>query len=285
MSKPRKTANPELFFVDPEHRPAFDKLGLTSVDAVFSFDAGVNLSKNNLAEFRTRLRFEIDSPRTVLFLKRYDRPPVSAQIKNWLAHRAMVSCSSAESTPIRELTAADIRTPKIVSYGEQWGLLFERRSFVVTEKIADAESLERKIPACFTRPAIAASLKLRRDFILRLASFVRQFHATGYRHRDLYFSHIFHDGADKFYLIDLARAFKPAILRERFRVKDIAQLHYSAPANYFSRTDRLRFYKKYADSAKLSDKDKAFIRRVTRKARRIRRHDSKRNRTKIRMSG
>jgi hypothetical protein len=285
MSKPNKTDSPELFFVDPEYRSAFDKLGLTSVDAVFSFDAGVNLSKNNLADFRTRLRFEIDSPRTVLFLKRYDRPPISAQIKSWLAHRAMVSCSGAECTAISELTTANIRTPRIVAHGEQWGLFFEQRSFLVTEKIPNAESLERKAPNCFMRSVTAETLKLRRDFIHRLASFVRQFHATGYRHRDLYFSHIFHDGADRFYLIDLARAFKPAILRERFRVKDIAQLHYSAPAKYFSRTDRLRFYKKYADTGELSDKDKAFIRRVTRKARRIRRHDSKRNRTKIRMSG
>ena len=137
---------------------------------------------------------------------------------------------------------AGINTPKTIAYGRQWGVLFEKRSFIITEKIPEAESLEKKLPDCFNSPATIEKLKMRRNFIARLAGFIKKFHETNYRHRDLYFSHIFCSDNGKFYLIDLARAFRPIFLHRRFQIKDVAQIYYSAPAQYFSNTDRLRFY-------------------------------------------
>src|SRR5512136_588648 len=82
----------ELFFVREEFEQAFKNMGLTSVDAVFSFNKFKDLTKNNLAQFRTRGHFEIDLPQAglikKLFLKRYNKPPISIQLKNWLsAHK------------------------------------------------------------------------------------------------------------------------------------------------------------------------------------------------------
>jgi hypothetical protein len=62
---------------------------------------------------------------------------------------------------------------------------------------------------------------------------------------------------------------------ERFRTKDIAQLYYSAPAGYFSNTDRLRFYPAYAGCDKLTGEHKAFIRRVIAKTKSMARHGQK----------
>jgi tRNA A-37 threonylcarbamoyl transferase component Bud32 len=117
--------------------------------------------------------------------------------------------------------------------------------------------------------------RARQDFIGRLASFIKRFHETGYRHRDLYLSHIFCSDSGEFCLIDLARAFRP-ILQRRFQVKDIAQLHYSAPAASITRADRLRFYLAYVDRRRLLPQDKAFIRNVIRKAHQMARHNRKR---------
>jgi len=90
---------------------------------------------------------------------------------------------------------------------------------------------------------------------------------------------VWHPGnSDQFYLIDLARAFKPMLFSERFRIKDIAQVHYSTAARHFSRTDRLRFYLAYSGHDKLTGKDKVFIRKVVNKARRMARHDIKHGR-------
>jgi heptosyltransferase-2 len=268
------------FFIASDYKAAFSELGLTSIDSVFSFDAGRNLVKDNLAGFRSRLQFEINSPLspTTVFLKRYDRPPIITQLKNWLAAHSRISCGLFDFETANKLSAARINTPKTISYGQQWGLFFEKRSFIITEKIPNAESLEQKLPNYFEGPATAENLKLRRTFIARLASFIKKFHETNYRHRDLYFSHIFYSDGGEFYLIDVARAFKPVLFAERFRRKDIAQVYYSAPARYFSRTDRLRFYIGYTGQRKLTEKDKAFIYKVINKAKRMAKHDIKHGR-------
>jgi len=262
-------------FVDADFVLLFGRLGLTSIEAVFSFSAGKDLAKKNLAGFRCRLQLETDSPGTTLFLKRYDRPPALVQLKNWLSHRSRMSFGLAEFASASQLSAAGVNTPKTVAYGEQIGVFFEKRSFIITEKIPNAESLERKLPAFFTGPVTAEKLKLRRNFIAGLAAFIRKFHQTNYRHRDLYFSHIFYDDSGTFYLIDLARAFKPLIWRERFRIKDIAQLYYSAPGRYFSGTDRLRFYLGYAQADRLATRDKSFIQKVLSKAQRMARRNAR----------
>ena len=266
------------FFIDTDYKTAFDKAGLTSTDAIFSFSVGKKLVKSNLAPYRSRLQFEISPPPVTLFLKRYDQPPTLTQLRNWLWARRQVSCGLFDLEPSYQLDAAGISTPKIAAYGEQWGAVFEKRSFIITEKIADAESLERKLPGYFEGEAGIEKLKLRRRFIARLADFIRRFHETNYRHRDLYFSHIFYSDAGEFYLIDLARVFKPVVFRQRFRMKDISQIHYSAPAKLFSNTDRLRFYLNYAGHKKLNSKDKAFIYKVINKAKRMARHDKKHGR-------
>ena len=272
----------ESFFIDREYKTAFSKSGLTSIKEVFSFDAAKNLTKSNLARFRTRLQFEIDSPQlpssTTVFMKRYDRPPVFVQVRNWLSHHNRRSNALREFEAAKKLTAAGINTPKVVSYGEQWSTMFEERSFIITEKIPDAESLERKLPDCFNGPATTENLKLRRNFIVQSAAFIKKFHETNYRHRDLYLSHIFYSDTGEFYLIDLARVFGPIVLRRRFQIKDIAQVYYSAPGKHFSKTDRMRFYMAYTGQSKLTKKDKIFIRKVINKAERMARHDIKHGR-------
>lgn len=268
----------ESFFCDEDYKAGLGGLGLTSIDAVFAFNKAHNLTKDNLPGHRSRLRFEINSPPATLFLKRYDCPPVLAQLRNWLSAHGRVSCGLFDVEPAAELADAGINTPKIISYGQQWGIFFEKRSFIITEKIPDAESLEQKLPDCFNAPAVIENLNLRRNFITKLAAFIKKFHETGYRHRDLYLSHIFYDGNSRFYLIDLARTFKPTWFAERFRIKDIAQLYYSAPASFFSRTDRLRFYFGYTGRSKLTVQDKVFIRKVINRAKQMAQHDIKHGR-------
>ena len=159
-----------------------------------------------------------------------------------------------------------------------WGSLFERRSFAAIEEIREGQSLERSLPGFFNGPGTSETIVLRRQFIKKLALFIKKFHDTGCRHRDLYLCHIFRVPDGRFYLIDLARVFKPALFSEIYRVKDVAQLHYSAPARYFSKTDRLRFLRAYLGREKLNAGDKIFVRRIAGKAGRMARHDAKHGR-------
>jgi heptose I phosphotransferase len=200
------------------------------------------------------------------------------QLKNWLAFHKRKSCALLEFQNIQSLSEAGINTPKAAAYGEQCNAFFEKRSFFITEKIPDAEALERKLPEYFNGDSAQENIKLRRNFITSLAGFIKKFHETNYRHRDLYLSHIFYNDNGSFYLIDLARAFRPVLLSRRFQVKDIAQLYFSAPGKYFSQTDRLRFYLQYSGRKKISKYDKFFIRKVIRKVHQMTLHAEKHGR-------
>jgi heptosyltransferase-2 len=261
------------FFVDADYQSALSELGLSSIDDIFSFNEGTNLHKSNLGRYRTRLKFKVKLPSVEVFLKRYDSPPILVQLKKWVEARCKKSLAMFDIAPAVKLKDAGVNTPKTICYGWQWGRIFEKRSFCITEKIPNAESLERKFPECFYAEPTVENLKTRRTFIAELACFVRKFHQTGYRHRDLYLCHIFYDNNGSFTLIDLARVFKPGLLAERYRRKDIAQLFYSAPGKYFSRTDRMRFYFHLTGRAKLHHEDKTFIRKVISKAQKMASHD------------
>jgi len=288
LATPSKSSQPlerELSGVSPEFlvcgrfRDALASLGLTSLDAVFAFEAGRDLAKLNIGRFRKRLLFELvptghDRP-VKIYLKRYDRPPMLAQISNWLSHHGRSSFAQLERQTADRLAAAGINTPRVIACGERWGTVFEHASFLMTEEVKDSRSLESRPPTCFGGPLTSQKRPARADFINRLASFIRRFHETGYRHRDLYLSHIFCSDSGAFCLIDLARASRP-IRQRRFQVKDIAQLHYSAPARLVTRADRLRFYLAYVGRRRLLPPDKAFIRGVIRKALRMACHNRKR---------
>jgi len=267
-----------FFCVEKECEEALKKTGISSLEDVFAFKGGDNLVKENLVSYRSRIQFHTESPVKTLFMKRYDTTPKWIQFKNWLTHRKRASLGFFDHEPAMKLRQYGINTPKTASFGQKWGLVFEKRSFCISEKISDAESIERKLPGYFHDTETVKNLKLKRDFILRFARFIRKFHETGYRHRDLYFSHIFYDKNDEFYLIDLARAFVPIFSSKRFRIKDIAQLFYSSSGRFFSKTDRIRFYLEYRGKTKLYNKDKKFIRRVINKAWNMAVHDIKHGR-------
>jgi hypothetical protein len=88
-------------------------------------------------------------------------------------------------------------------------------------------------------------------------------------------AHVFQDTQGRLFLIDLARAFRPLILKKRFWIKDLAQIYYSMPADHFSRSDRLRFYFRYMGLQTLRKRDKQVIRRIVAKAQRMARHNVK----------
>lgn len=258
------------FYVHNDFAECFSRIGLKNMDDIFSFSKGKNLTKDNLAAFRQRIMFETTGPDTVLFLKRYQNIPKSGQIKNWLCRRKRISMMACDLAPAEDLRKLGINTPKVVAFGCQWSGLFERRSFIITEKIPDSASLEEKMPAGFYRG--------RKVFIENLAAFVRKFHDTGCRHRDLYLCHIFCDSQGRFTLIDLNRVFKPFVFSQRYLVKDLSQLYYSAPAGIFTKTDRLRFFLAYLRKRRLSKTDKIVIKKIKSKAQRMAKHDKKYNR-------
>jgi heptose I phosphotransferase len=252
------------FFVHKDFADCFGKLGLTSIDKIFAFTKGQSLHKQNLAGFRERIKFDIENPNTTLYLKRYNNAPAKVQFKNWLNQRKRLSLSECDMEPAENLRKLGINTPRTIAFGQEWNGLFEKRSFIITEQIPDSFKLEDKLPKG-------------KDFIKKLAEFVRKFHDTGFRHRDLYLCHIFCNSKMQFTLIDLARAFKPLFFSKKYLIKDLAELYYSAPGNEISKTDKLRFFLFYLRKSKLSFSDKIMIRQIKNKAKRMAKHSRKHN--------
>lgn len=279
MSNQKNKTTKCEFFVDENFKNSLSDLGLTSLDTVFNFRAGQNLSKPNMAKHRSRIQIDLADPQTTLFLKRYQSPPLLLQLKNWLTHRKRVSTADFDRQPCEQLAKAGINTPKVVAYGSQWGHFFEKRSFIITEKLPEAWPLEKKLPSFFYNSSPLQNVEKKRHFINALADFAAKFHKTGHCHRDFYLAHIFTDEKQNFHLIDLQRTFKPFLLRYRFRLKDLAQLYYSAPGKIISRADRLRFYIRYTGKKKISILDKLFIKALKARAWRMADHDIRHGRT------
>jgi heptose I phosphotransferase len=97
-------------------------------------------------------------------------------------------------------------------------------------------------------------------------------HAAGVNHRDYFFVHIRVGARDKLFITDLNRADLRKVVPERWIVKDLAALHFSAPAGVSS-TDRARFMRAY--TGKRLRESRAMIRAITRKAERMQSHTRK----------
>lgn len=272
---PDKALSPG-FFADPAYVSALTAMGLTTLDSVFSFDRCQDVNAKGLAAYRSRTCFQLPDGTTV-YLKRYTRTPILRQLANWFDQRRRGCTALYDGHRTEELHAAGVAVPQTIAWGYEWTGLFEKRSFIMIREISSAHSLEERLPD-FMNDHSPAAAKQRKAFIGQVAEFVRRFHATGCRHRDLYLCHIFLDTSGTLHLIDLHRVFKPQLLGGRYRFKDLTQLYYSAPGHAVSRADRLRFYLHYRGKRRLTPLDKWFIRQIKRKAQQIAARDRHRGR-------
>ncbi len=260
----------EGLFVRPEFTAALEELGLTTLDSFFSYSAGRDLSKENLASHRSRMQVQLPDGSTA-YLKCYSNPAFKVQLRSWISHKRIGTLESCDRIPADELAQIGIAAPQTLAFGYKKNALLEKRSFILSASV-NGEALERDLPDYVTANCTGQAPRKKVDFLRNLASFIKKFHDSGYRHRDLYLSHIFYDGA-AFSLIDLHRCFKPRLLARRFRIKDLAQLHYSTPAARVNTADRLRFYKFYTGRKKLTRMDRLTLWQIRQKAWKMAHHD------------
>ena len=144
-----------------------------------------------------------------------------------------------------------IPTPRLVAYGETG-----QNGVVVTEALPDVRDLQ-------SYAQHELSSRFVESVIDRLSRYVRALHHQGFVHNDLKWRNILAkpDG-EQVYIIDspLGRRV-PRLLIARRIVKDLACLDKVAKYR-LTRTQRLRFYLRYKDRARLRSKDKKEIIRI-----------------------
>jgi len=218
--------------IDPALRELLRQEQLDTVEGVFGFQAGEDLRKAKLGHRRRTRLFLTDSQnrKHELYLKRYDREPLSARLRRWLTYGVRTSPADVEFDNILALRRIGLPTMQPIICGKQRGVWGTRRSYLIVAAVP-GEKLDTYISEFLD--ANVNNTNVLQDFTVALAQRVSQLHRAGYVHRDLYSAHIFLDrseGAMSLHLIDLARVFAPRWRPQRWRVKDLAQLKFSLPA-------------------------------------------------------
>jgi len=262
-------------------------LHLDSLDALFAVPGEASLHKPGLGGWRERVRIEptecsASDPRgevgltrpATLYLKRFSNPPAQGRRLVRDARNGARSVAEVEWNWLHCCWREGLPCPMPVAMGSEFRGGRERRSALLMSAVA-GQSLERGLAAAHApdRPTL-------RTLLDATADLVKRFHRGGLVHRDLYCSHVFYDrdagGNLSLRLIDFQRVLRPVRGRARWIVKDLASLHYSAPAGVVTRTDRLRWLKRYLGLPKLDAPAKVLAWQVVGKTARIARHDRRR---------
>ncbi len=169
-------------------------------------------------------------------------------IKNLLYLRMPVLGARHEHDAILALEKLDILTMKIAGYGHRGRNPAKIESFLITEEIENAVSLEDLTKDWKRNPPHP---KLKRSLIRKIADIARGMHQHGLNHRDFYICHFLlpenwlakndYDTDPPLHVIDLHRTQIRSRVPERWLVKDLAGLHFSSMDAGLTQRDLLRF--------------------------------------------
>lgn len=194
---------------------------------------------------RTTLRFQAGG--RAYFLKRHTGVGWREIFKNLVSLRAPVLGAGNEHAAIHRLGELGVATLREAGFGQRGWNPARRESFLITEELAGMTSLE---DLCRDWPREPPEAGFKRALIAEVARIARVLHENGVNHRDFYLCHFLFDPASppqapRLSVIDLHRAQLRRRTPERWRVKDLGALYFSAMDIGLTRRDRLRFLKIY----------------------------------------
>ncbi len=214
--------------------------GITTAEKLLNIDSeGVKTKLKERGTFRTFLKMPDGSSPLEAYIKRYTHLPLKEYFKSILCFKPIFPDGA-----IHEWKA-------IVE--------FHGKRIPTAEPIAAARTSKGTCILClgitdYTRASELFANFAEHDFstkkrmIYEIASIAGKMHLANFAHQDFYLVHLFVSNRDgKIYLIDLQRTIMQDKLSVRWRIKDLAQLHFSAE-KYLTRRDILRFWKKYSDT-------------------------------------
>ena len=278
-------AAPEVVLLDDgriraraDYASALERAGLAALDGVMT-TRGTEFLRHVADRANLRVQLEPDDgPPVNAFLKRHVTRHVWDWVRAGFSCRGLLGPGPVEAHNVRRLDMAGVPTMTVIAYGQRVRRPWHVESFVLVEPLADAVPLDDHLRDRFEAPCAGPTDARRRQLVRGVAALVRRFHAAGFNHRDLYCCHVFVrapadgdviDVEPALYLIDLQRVQRHRWRRRRWRVKDLAQLAYSVPAERVSRTDRMRFFREYLGVGKLRAEHKRLARSVWAKVRRM----------------
>ncbi len=175
-------------------------------------------------------------------------------IENIIRLRKPVLGARNEWEALNKLHKLHIDTMTPVAFGEKGCNPAKQHSFLVTEELKAMSSLE---DICEQWKQSPPPVFLKRAIIKKLAEISRILHSNGINHRDYYLCHFLVPQENlkrflsdrqhplRFYLIDLHRAQIRNSLPDRWRLKDLSGLYFSAMDYGLTKNDIFRFIRDY----------------------------------------
>lgn len=237
--------------------------GLTTFESLMQF-AGGTIVRQIGTRATARFTLADGGDEHAFYLKRHGPLPWKEYLKPLLRLTRPVHGARHEWEAILRFHAAGIPTMTPVALGESGG-----ESLLITQSLEGSQNL---LDWVAESPETSARAADARKLTETVASIARRMHAAGLHHQDFYLNHLLlpQGGATAdVRVIDLGRVRWHRQLGERWIIKDLAQLDYSA--RRLPCTLRLRFLKRYLGRS-FEPADRSLIRRVLRKSRWIDRH-------------
>lgn len=177
------------------------------------------------------------------FIKRHRGTRWKEIVKNLLQGRLPVVSANNEYQAIRKLQALGISVPVVAAYGRRGLLPSTFESFLITEDVGPHQNLEEYCQPWHQHPP---KFREKLQLIAEVAAISRTMHGAGICHRDFYLCHLLHTRSGQpLTVIDLHRALIKAPLAERWIIKDLAGLYFSAMHCDLTRRDLYRFMRQY----------------------------------------
>ena len=202
-------------------------------------------------EGRRTLRFELNG--RSYFLKYHAGVGWGEIIKNLLQFRKPIISASNEWQAIQRLHELEIGTMQLAGYGEMGWNPARRRSFVITDDLSGTMSLEHLGLQWRNNPP---TFRTKQTLIKKLALTSRTMHQAGLNHRDYYLCHFLLDESfsetnefgmeTELFLIDLHRTEQRRKVPDRWLIKDLGSLYFSAIEVSLTSRDRYRFMMLYS---------------------------------------
>jgi len=219
---------------------------------------------------RRTLRFYIDNDG--FFIKQHFGIGWKEVFKNLSQLKLPVIGAKTEYKAINYLHNLSIDTMDIVGFSQKGVNPAALKSFLITKELDNTTSLE---DYCASWPKQVPSFREKQVLLKKVADIVKKMHENGMNHRDLYICHFLmrktnEEAKDdsRLFLIDLHKAQIREKVPERWLIKDLAALYFSAMHIGLTKRDFLRFVKIYRGQTLKSilGKEAEFWNKIERKA-------------------
>jgi len=206
---------------------------------------------------KNRLTYEVHLGTLHFYVKRHLGCGWGEVFKEWYRLRKPVVSARTEWEGAATLAAAGVRVPKVLGKGERGRYPHAIESFVVLDALEDCETLEH-----FKHGWLGYSgprwVTLKRALISEVAQIGHTMHGQGINHRDFYINHFLINRdlirnwqpgqAIPLNLIDLHRVQHRPHVPQRWLIKDLASLLFSALDVGLTSTDTARYLRIYLGS-------------------------------------